>query len=65
MEDSIPKKQKPKSQDLVNQIFLLELPEKEDLEPSKYIDHTCHNTPRDNTSEKHVLKIPRFGSGMP
>ena len=40
-------------------------PEKEDLEPSKYIDHTCHNTPGNSTSGKYVIKIPRFDSGTP
>ena len=29
------------------------------------IDHTCHNTPRDTTSGKYVIKIPRFDSGTP
>ena len=31
----------------------------------EYIDHMCHNTPGDNTSEKYVIKIPRFDSGTP
>ena len=53
-ENEIPKKNKSKSQEFVNLIILLERPEKKDLEPSKYIDHMCHNTPRDNTSGKYV-----------
>ena len=65
MEDKITKKKKSKSQELVNPIILLESPEKEDLKPNKYIDHKCHNTPDDSTSGKYVVKIPRFGSGMP
>ena len=31
----------------------------------EYIDHTCHNTPRDTTSGKFIIKIPRFDSGTP
>ena len=65
MEDRIPKKNKSKSQELVNPIIPVERPEKEDFEPSKYIDHTCHNTPGDTTSGKYVIKIPRFDSGTP
>ena len=49
MEDKIPKKNKSKYQELVNPIIPLEHPEKEDLEPSEYIDYTCHNTPGDST----------------
>ena len=41
-----------KSQELVNPIIPLERPEKEDLKPCEYIDHTCHNTPGDSTSGK-------------
>ena len=43
----------------------LERPEKEDLEPSEYIDHRYHNTPGDSNSGKFVTKIPRFDSGTP
>ena len=50
MENKIPKKNRPKSRELVNLIIPLERPEKEDLEPSKYIDYTCHITPGDSTS---------------
>ena len=45
--------------------FLLEHPEKEDLEPREYIDHTCHNTPGNSCSDKYVIKIPRFDSCTP
>ena len=65
MEDKIPKKNKSKSLELVNPIIPVEHPETEDLEPSKYIDHTCHNTLGDSTSGKYVIKIPRFDSGTP
>ena len=65
MEDKIPKKNKSKSHDLVNPIIPLERPEKKDLEPSEYIDHTCHNTQGDCTSGKYVVTIPRFDSGTP
>ena len=50
---------------MVNQIIPQERPEKNNLEPSEYIDHTCHNTPGDRTSGKDVIKIPRFDSGTP
>ena len=62
MEDKIPKKNSSKSQELINPIILLEHPKKEDLEPSEYIDHPCHYTPGDSTSDNYVIKIPRFGS---
>ena len=63
MEDKILKKNKSKSQESVNTIILLECPEMKDLKPSKYIDHTCHNTPIDTTSGKYAIKVPRFDSG--
>ena len=65
MVNKIPKNNKFNSQDLVNPIILLERLEKEGLEPSEYIDHTCHKTPGDSTPGKYVLKIPRFDSGTP
>ena len=65
MEDKIPKRNETKSQQLVNPIIPQERPEKEDLEPSKYIDHMYHNTPGGSTSGKYVIKIPRFDSGTP
>ena len=65
MKDKIPRKNKSKPQELVNSIIQLERPEKEDLEPIEYIDHTCHNTPGDSNSGKYVIKIPRFDSGTP
>ena len=63
MEDKIPKKNKTKLQELFNPIISLERPEKEDLKPSKSIDHTCHNVSGNSTSGKFVIKIPRFDSG--
>ena len=63
MEEKIPKKNKPKSQELVDSIIPLERPEEEDLEPSEYIDHTCHKTPGDTTTGKYVIKLSRFDSG--
>ena len=42
MEDKIPEKNKSKSSELVNPIIPLERPEKEDREPSEYMDKTCH-----------------------
>ena len=31
----------------------------------KYIDHTCHNTPKDATSGKYMIKVPVYDSGHP
>ena len=36
--------------------------EKYKLKPSEYIDHTCHNTPRDSSPDKYIIKSSRFGS---
>ena len=59
MEDKVPKKNKSKSQELVNSMILLECPEKD--EPSEYIDHTCnhtcHNTLGNSTPDKYMIKI--------
>ena len=65
MKDKLPKNNQAKSQKLVIPIILLEGSEKEDLEPSKCIDHTCHNIPGNRTSGKYMIKIPRFDSGTP
>ena len=65
MEDNILKINKSKSQELVNPIIPLERSEKEDLDPSEYIDHTFHNTPGNSTSGRCMIKIPRFDSGAP
>ena len=59
------KKKKPKSQQLVNPIIPLERPEKEDLEPSDFKDHTCHNNPDNSTSGKYIIKLPKFDYGTP
>ena len=65
MEDKIPKKIKSESQELVNPIIPLERPEMEDLEPSEYKGHMCHNTPGDITSGKYMIKISRLDSCTP
>ena len=65
MEDIIPKKNKFKSPELVNQNIPLERPEKENLEQSEYIDNKCHNTTGNSTSGKYMINIPRFDSGTP
>ena len=64
-EDKIPKKAHINPSELVKPIIPLERPEKDELEASEYIDHTCHNTPGDTTSGKYVINIPRFDSGTP
>ena len=38
---------------------------KDDIEPSTYIDHTCHNTPGNFISGKYVIKISRYDYGTP
>ena len=50
---------------MVKPIIPLARPEKDELDASEYIDHTCHNTPGDTTSGKYIIKIPRFDSGTP
>ena len=40
---SHPQKDKLKYKELDKTIILLKCPEKEDLKPSKYVDHICHN----------------------
>ena len=62
MEDYIPPKQQAKV--FVNPIIPMELPQKEDLEPNDYIDHTSCNTLGDSTSGKFVIKITRFESSI-
>ena len=37
----------------------------DELDPFKYIDCTCHNTPCGSKSGKYFIKIPRFRSGTP
>ena len=64
-EEQIPKKLPTNSSKLVKPIIPLAKPEKDELDSLEYIDHTCHNTPRDTTSGKYVIKIPRFDSGTP
>ena len=64
MEDHIPKKHKPKSQELANSIMPLDSPEKEDFELNKYIDHTCHNTPGNSAPGNNVNKILLFDSNL-
>ena len=64
-EEPIPIKSKTHPSELVKPIISLARPEKDELDASVYIDHTCHNTPSDTTSGKYVIKIPRFDSGAP
>ena len=63
--DYIPKKTTSRPNKLFKPIIPLARPEKDELDASEYIDHTCHNTPGDTTSGKYVIKIPRFDSGTP
>ena len=65
IEETIPKKSKTHSSELVKPIIPLAWPEEDDLDASEYVDHTCHNTSRETTSGKYVIKIPRFDYGTP
>ena len=65
MEDKIHKKTKCYPSKLVKSIILLARPEKYELDASEYINHTCHNTPRDMTLGKYVIRIPKFDSDTP
>ena len=65
IEEAIPKKTKTHPSKLVKVIIPLDRPEKDKVDASEYIDHTCHNTPRDASSGKYVNKIHRLDSGTP
>ena len=39
--------------------------QKHELGALKYIDHTCHNIPRDTISRNHVIQFRIFDSGTP
>ena len=65
MEDKIPQQTKTHPSKLAQPVIPLARPEKDKLEALEYIDHTCHNTPGDITSEKYMIKLPRFDSGTP
>ena len=62
MDDKKNKKTKHLPSKLVKPIILVTLLEKDDVEASEYINHTCHNT-CGWTSYKYVIKIPRFDFG--
>ena len=49
---------------MVNPIIALGRPEKEDLKPSEYIDHACHNTAGISTLWKYIINISWFDSVM-
>ena len=65
IEEQIPKKNNAYPCKLVKPIIPLTRPEKDELDASDYIDHRCHNTRRDTTSGKHIIKIPRFNFSTP
>ena len=65
MDYQIPKKAKSHPSELVKPIIPFARPEKNELDPSEYINYKCHYTPGDSTSGKYVIKIPRFESGTP
>ena len=61
----IPQNTKTHPSKLVKPIIPLARPEKDELDALEYINHTCHNTCKDTTSGKSIIKIPRFDSGIP
>ena len=65
IEEQIPKKSSTNPSKLVKPIIPLARSEKDELDASKYINHMCHNTPKDTTSGKYIIKISRFDAGMP
>ena len=65
IEETIPIKAKSYPIKLMRPIIPLARPENNEFHALEYIDHMCCNTPRDTTSEKHIIKIPRFDSGTP
>ena len=65
IQEQSPQKTKTHSSKLVKPIIPLAKPENSELDASDYIDHTCHNTSRDTTSEKQVIKIPSFDFDTP
>ena len=65
IEEEIPKKPKTHPRKLGKPIIHLTRPDNNELDASEYIDQTCHNTPRDSTSGKYVIKIPsRLNNGI-
>ena len=50
---------------MVKPIIPLARLQKDELVALGFNNHTCHYTPRDTTSDKHVIKISRFYSGTP
>ena len=65
IEEKIPPKNKTHWSKFVKPIIPLTRPENNELDALEYIDHKCQNTPRDTTSGKYVIKIPRYNSGTP
>ena len=65
MEDSISRKTQSGPNKLFKPTISLAQLEMDELELSKYGYHTYHNTPEDNTSEKYVIEILKFGCGTP
>ena len=65
IEEQIPKKSKTYPSKLVKPIIPLARPENNELDALEYIEHTCHNTSRDTTSDKYIIKILWFDSGTP
>ena len=65
MENYVPKKNKQCSDELDNPMISLECPQKEELDPSKYIAHTCHKTLSNFNSGKYVIEILLFDYDTP
>ena len=65
IEKKIPENSKTHPSELVKPIIPHARLEKDELDVSEYIDHTCHNTPGHTASGKYVIKIPRLDSCAP
>ena len=65
IEEQSPKNRKTYPSKLIQLIISLARPKKDELEALEYINLTCHNNPRDTTSGKYIIKVPRFDSSSP
>ena len=56
MDCQIPKKTRSRQSKLVKTIIFLSRPEKNELEPFKFIDYICHTTPDNSASGMYIIK---------
>ena len=65
MRKHFPPKNKTHPSEMVKPVIPLARLEKDELDTSEYVDHTCHNIFSDATSGKSLIKIPMFDFGIP